>query len=150
MIHSKSHKPGVTFIEIMLTIFMMGMILSSAFISQSTMLAQIGTWSRSLRSTLAVRELFIHTAQDRMLGKKHPATSYANLASGQSHDGAGALSDRNRKDNIVLTYAIDRPKKDSSLAKLEDINIEKAQAVWGEQEEKMISLLYKPEEKKKP
>ncbi len=129
MIHSKSHKSGVTFIEIMLTIFMMGMILSSAFISQSTMLEQIGIWSRSFRSTLAVRELFIHTAQDRMLGKKHPS--------------------QQKRGSVVLTYDIDRPKKDSSLAKLEDMHIEKARAVWDDQEEKMISLLYKPEEKKK-
>lgn len=129
MIHFKSHKSGVTFIEIMLTIFMMGMILSSAFISQSTILTQIGMWSRSFRSTLALRELFIHTAQDRMLGKKHPPEQ--------------------KRENVVLTYAIDRPKQDSSLAKLEDIHIEKAQAVWAKEEEKMISLLYKPEEKKK-
>ncbi len=129
MIHSKSHKPGVTFIEIMLTIFMMGMILSSAFISQSTMLEQIGKWSRSFRSILAVRELFIHTAQDRMLKKKHPPEQ--------------------KRGGIVLTYAIDRPKKDSSLAKLEDVHIETAKAVLQEQEEKMISILYKPEETKK-
>lgn len=129
MKHFKSHKPGVTFIEIMLTIFMMGMILSSAFIAQSNALAHIGKWSRSLRLTLALRELFIHTAQDRMLGKMHPAEE--------------------KKGNVIITYNTFLPQKDSSLSKLEDLTVEKGRAVWAQEEETMISLLYKPAEEKK-
>ncbi|MGE0009479.1 MAG: Tfp pilus assembly protein FimT/FimU [Candidatus Babeliales bacterium] len=132
MKHSKSHKAGVTFIEIMLTIFMMGMILSSAFVSQSTILEQLGRWSRSLRSTLALRELFIHVAQDRMLGKTHPPEQ--------------------KKGSLILTYESFRPKKESSLSKIEDLHIERAKAVWGQDQETMISFLYKhekPEDREK-
>lgn len=125
MIHSRNHKSGVTFIEIMLTIFMMGMILSSAFVSQSTILAQLGHWSRSLRSTLALRELFIHVSQDRMLGKTH--------------------APEQKKGNLLLKYELFRPKKESSLSKLEDLRIERAKAVWDQDEETMISFLYKHE-----
>lgn len=129
MIYSKSRKAGVTFIEIMLTVFMMGVILSSAFVAQSTVLEQLGRWSRSLRATLALRELFIHTAQDRLQGKSHPA--------------------QQKKQNLQITYDLTRPKKESSLAPLEDLHIEKATATWAQDQETIIGLLYKPEEKKK-
>lgn len=135
MIHSRNLKSGVTFIEIMLTVFMMGMILSSAFVSQSTVLEQLGYWSRSLRSTFALRELFIHVTQDRMLGKTH-ASSYAK---------APADRPEQKKGNLLITYELFRPKKESSLSKFEDLRIERAKAVWDQQEETMISLVYKHE-----
>lgn len=125
MTPSRSRKSGVTFIEIMLTVFMMGMILSTAFISQSTVLGQIGKWSRSLRSTLALRELFIHVSQDRLVGKAHPK--------------------EDKRGNTVLTYIVERPKKESSLAKMENLYIQRATTARNEAKETMISLLYKPE-----
>ncbi len=79
-----------------------------------------------------MRELFIHTAQDRMMGKTHPAEQ--------------------KKGSLLLTYAMERPKKDSSLVKINDLFIEKAKGVWGQEHESMISLVYKhetPEELKK-
>lgn len=125
----KSRKEGVTFLEIMLTIFMIGMVLSSAFVAQSTVLQQIGQWSRSLRSIFKLRELIVHTSQDRLEGKAHPKET--------------------QKVSVKLMYTIGKPKKESALAKLEDLYIERVESQWSGEREAMVSLLYKPEVKKK-
>lgn len=121
--------PGVTFLEIMLTIFMMGMILSSAFVAQSTVLQQISQWSRSLRSIFKLRELIVHTTQDRLENHTHPKEQ--------------------QKGPVKLIYTLERPKKGSALAKFEDLYIEQVTSQWLGDEETMVSLLYKPEVKKK-
>lgn len=129
MTRSKSLKEGVTFIEVMLTVFMMGMLLSTAFVSQSTVLRQVGRWSRSLRATLALRELLIQAGQDRMVGANVPKEY--------------------KKNNLLMTYALERPKKESALSTLPDLRIQKARAAWGQEDERMVSLLYLPEKSSK-
>jgi len=132
MIRFKNHrnlKEGVTFIEIMLTIFMMGMILSSAFVAQSTILTHISDWSRSLRAVLQLRETIVHVAQDRLQGTTHPKEE--------------------KKGHMTITYAMERPKKESALAKLQSLYVERVSSQWGQDKETVIALLYKPEVKKK-
>ena len=131
----KNHKQvGMTFIEVVLAVFIIGSLLSSLLLLQSNVVKNVSLFTARSNRTFMIKDTLVQAEIDREM-QKEPAKE-------QKIDDP----------KTTITYEQKKISKDSSLKKFEDIVIETVSAEWDEwgskRKETMIKFLYKPEKKK--
>lgn len=133
----ENHKQtGFTFIEVVLSIFIIGTLLSSVLLLQSTVVNGLQSASgRAQRIFLLTEELF-NASFSRL--KKEKKTDKRTI---KINDPETAIT--------INTF---RPKKSSSLSDIENIMIENITAEWqewtGKRMEQLVTIVFAPKEKK--
>lgn len=121
---------GLTFVEVMLAIFMLGFLLTGLLVTQDTIFVRINYYSSALRSLFLLKE------------KLHRST--VSLEEKKS---------KGPKENapLVITYEKQPPPEKSSLKKFDDLILEKVSGKWtdirGKHQETLINIVYSPEKK---
>ncbi len=114
MRHFKNHraKPGQTFIEVVLTVYMMGSLLSAILLLQSSVFSNVtGSVSRMNRLELLQKYLF-DIDLDWKLNKTYPTKK--------------TIDDP----PTTLAYNITPPKQESSLKRFKNISVVRLEATW--------------------
>ncbi len=131
---SRSAHTGMTFIEVVLAIFIIGSLLSSLLLLQSNIVRAVWQFSsRANRILLLKNRLMQALLEQEKKEKESPKEKKV------------------EEPKTTITYEQKKISKDSALKKFENIVIEKVSAQWQEwdtkQKETMITFLYKPEKK---
>lgn len=127
--------PGFTLMEVMLAIFMVGVLLSALLALQGKIFDGIATYSSRMNRVFLLKNRLFEVALDRAKGE-------TKVAPEKKID----------EPATVIRYESKKPSQESSLKKFNDIMIERVTAEWDEwktkRQEVMITFLYKPEKKK--
>ena len=126
--------PGMTFIEIVFAVFILGSLLSSLLLLQSNVLKNIFNFSSRAERFLLLKDRLGKAAMERE--KKTKSENKPETI---------------KEPKTVIKYAVKKPSGESSLKKFESVAIEKVTAEWehwgAKEEETMITFMYKPEKK---
>lgn len=129
---------GFTFIEIMLTIFMVGFLLTAVLGLQETVFSGVITYASSFERIFLLKDQLFKAAfaraKDRTLEEQKKETT------------------KIENPITTITYEQKKPQKESALQKFDNMMIEQVNASWqtfrGEQQETMISYVFMPPRKK--
>lgn len=124
----------MTFIEVVLAIFIVGSVVSAVLLLQSNVLKNTFSFSSRAQRIVLLRDCFMQAALHR--AKKEP----------------GEFKPQDIPEpKTKFIYQLKKPSQDSSLKKFKNIMIERISAQWdywgSSQQEDMISFIYKPEKK---
>ncbi|HEX2978415.1 MAG TPA: prepilin-type N-terminal cleavage/methylation domain-containing protein [Candidatus Babeliales bacterium] len=137
--NTQSKRTGFSLIEVMLALFIVGSVLTSIFLLQQRITDSVTSYATSWQSIILMKKRMEQAVFDRAKeGLYGPASK-------KSKETVGTPP-------VTITYELKKPQKSSPLEKFPSIMIESLRAQWdewyGKREEKMISFLYKPEQKK--
>lgn len=126
------NEDGMTFIEVVLAVFILGSLLSSMLLLQSNVLKNVFEFSSRSERMLFMKDRFVKAALAREKKEKEDIKPQ-----------------EIEEPKTTIRYEQKKPSKDSSLKNLNDIIIEKVTAEWDrwgtKEKETMINFLYKPE-----
>jgi Tfp pilus assembly protein PilV len=126
---------GMTFIEVVLAVFMLGSLLSSLLLLQSNVLKNVFQFSSRAERVLLMKDRLIKAALSREKKEKEEKKI-----------------EEIKEPLTTINYELKKLSEDSSLKIFKNIVIEKVTAEWDywgtKEKESMITFLYKPEKKK--
>ena len=134
MIHSKNNN-GFTLIEVMISVVILGLLLTPLFIWHSSNLGALGTSSNLVRRVLAARNFMVDT--------------YSSLAPDMR---ATTLEKKITHPTTILVYELKDKLRNQELAALKGLCEERVTMRWQENgynaQETSVALCYKKEERK--
>ncbi len=124
----------MTLVEVMLALFMIGTVLTTLFVLESTIFNKVADYSTKIGRIFLLKERLFKAHFERAQRIK-----------------AQDKKQEETTNNVTISYELKKPSKDSVLKKFDGIMIEQVTASWDEfgvqQKETMINLVYKPEKK---
>ena len=136
---SQLNQPGISFIEVILAVFIIATVITSLLLLQGTAFSGLATISARLDRVFLINEYF---AQSRFARAKKEAAAEKSPQTKKIDD-----------PKTIITCELKNPARESSLKLQEHIKIEKCTAEWDEfalkLRETMITFLFKPEKEKK-
>jgi Tfp pilus assembly protein PilV len=132
----KNHEQiGMSFIEVIVALFVMGTMLSSLLLMQGTIFSGLVTESSLLGRVFLLEDYLSRRAFAREKNEKEAFKS--------------PKMEKINQPETTIAYTLKKPSKESSLKGLEQLMIEHCSAAWNElaqkQKESMITFLFKPE-----
>ena len=132
---SQLNQPGISFIEVILAVFIVGTVLTSLLLLQGTAFSGLATISARLDRVFIIKEYLAQKV----------------IARTKKEKGAEKSPQTKKIDDpkTTITYELKKPPRESSLKLQEHIKIEKCTAEWDEfalkLRETMITFLFKPD-----
>lgn len=137
MKHLQNHNvgQGLTLIEVMLALFIVGALLTTLFMTENVVFTRIVNYSSRIDHIFLLKQRLFQAAFDRA----------------QGGDEKTKHQEATNKPENALVYEEKKPSQNSALKDFESIVIEYVSSSWtdimGKQKEVIINLIYKPEKK---